>query len=617
MSVSRIVDWVIKTKIALISLVAVLALTGCVSPAAKRFQAHVDYLASDELGGRGVGSQGIELASQYIACQFADIGLEPIGDNDSYFQSLEITLHRTLTDDSRLSFTGDTTPRKQGRDFIPFNFSSNAKFSGPTVFCGYGIVAQDRDRNDYVHIDVSGKVVLMFRGEPASWADDNGYPTRLASFSEKIYNAKDRGASAVLIVNQAPANGENDKLAKFVSQGSDAYGIPAMHITRKMASAMLTAGGLGSLTKLQDRLDAGAYASASLAGIEVSGRAAFEKRTAPTKNVVGLLPGSGGLTDEYIIIGAHYDHLGIQAPMMRKFKNGKIVADSNKPVIHNGADDNASGVAGIIEIARDLATSHPKRGSRRSVLFIAFSAEESGLLGSNYYIKHPIVPLDKTLAMLNLDMIGRMKPGTHSVEVFGVKTAKEFDKLLSVANQSTHLAIAPTPAAGGRSDHAPFVRSKIPAMHFFTGQHSDYHKPTDDSYKIDPKGGELVSRLVAQTAKLLCYQTDGLTFDAESAKEKISPGGTPTYKVVMGLAPGYGDDGKRGMRVDAVNPEGPADLAGMKTGDRIVSIAGKPVANIYDYMASTRNSKPGDTVKVELLRGDKEMTINVELSAAK
>ena len=188
-----------------ISLVALtLALSGCGPTLATRFQSHIDYLASDQLTGRGVGTEGIEQAAAYIAERFAAIGIEPMGDHGSYFQTYDMTLHRELTDEARFTFGASTTPPVLHTDFVPMGFSSNDDFDGEVVFCGYGIEREEKGHDDFVHLDVEGKVVLILRGEPASWSDEDGFPTRHAALRDKIYNAKDRGAVAVLIVNQPP-----------------------------------------------------------------------------------------------------------------------------------------------------------------------------------------------------------------------------------------------------------------------------------------------------------------------------------------------------------------------------------------------------------------------------
>ncbi|MCO6438745.1 MAG: M20/M25/M40 family metallo-hydrolase [Phycisphaerae bacterium] len=593
---------------------AVLFGWGCATSGEQRFQHHVDYLASDKLEGRGIGSHGIELAADYIADHFRRYGLRPAGDDGSYFQSFTMPTDRAIQTETRLAFSPSIDGLNLREDYLPFSFSSDEEFSGPVVFCGYGIVDPDRGVDDFVHLDLSGKVALMLRGEPASWADENGNPTRHAMFRNKVYNAKDRGATAVLLVSAAPAEGETDDLVPFEKELADSYGIPAFHIKRSVADAVLKEGGLPSLDELQAQLDGGTFASATLRGVRADGQAVFKTVEVPTHNVVGMLPGTGPHADEIVVVGAHYDHLGIRRPMKRVFREGKLVTASLAPQIHNGADDNASGVAGLLEIARMFQRSG---APDRSVLFIAFTAEETGLQGSTHFINHLGFPPDRIVAMLNMDMIGRMPEGTSKVTVFGTKTGKCFMEILEPEAEKLALEIGATPDAGGNSDHAVFVRKEIPSLHFFTGHHAQYHAPEDDADLINAAGGEKVARLVYAVARDLADRPDRPEYELVKAKGESQVAGTPSFRVVMGLTPGYVDDGNPGMKVEAVNPEGPADLAGMKAGDRIIRIGEKPVANIYDYMAATRDNKPGDAVSVVVLRSGEETALSVTLAAAR
>jgi hypothetical protein len=594
----------------------------------KRFQKHIAYLAGDELEGRGVGSKGIESAAEYIAAQYKEVGLSPAGSDGTYFQPFPIALQRTLVEGNRLKFSGEEQGRVQGKDFMPLAFSSSGKFSGKVVLCGYGITNSDKSHDDFKPVDLKGKTALVFDGEPAGWADAEGNPTRNALRRNKVYNVKDRNASAILFVNPRSKEGDKDALTPFVSEGADDYGLPAMHITREVAAAIFKVSGLGELDEVQKRLDGGATVSAEMVKVEIEGEVKFEKKTATTRNVLGVLKGSGPQAEEWVVIGAHYDHLGIRAPMMRTFKDGKIVEGTSVPEIHNGADDNASGVSGLIEIARSMAK-EPK--SNRSVLFIAFSAEETGLQGSKYYADHPFAPLDRTVAMLNMDMIGRLPVGGDRVTVFGANSAAEFMPILEAAGKVGGLEIQPGVDSGGRSDHAAFVRKGIPSLHFYSGNHSDYHKPSDDSPLINADGGARIATVVLETTKALADMKGRPALKEEKVAGKggaaatdphagvkvDDPDKVPTYRVVMGLSPSYAEDGQTGMAVDAVSPEGPAEKAGMKAGDRIVKINGKPVANIYDYMASTRENKGGDTVDVVVLREGKEIVLKVTLSGAR
>jgi len=606
-----------RNRIALLAVFSlpssVFTLPGCSNPAQHRFHENIAYLASDELEGRGVGSAGIDLAADYIADQFKQIGLEPAGDNGTYFQSFPMTLSPTLTDSGKLTFSGDEAQRKQGVDFIPYNFSSDDAFRGGIVFCGYGIVDAEKRWDDFREVDLTGSAAIIFTDEPPLWADENGNPTPNAMLRNKVYNAKDRGAIAVLIVNVAPHPDQADHLPEFYAEGADAYGLPVLNVSRAMIDSRVEAGGLGSLDALQKKLDDGEHASSVLAHMEVNGQAGIQRAVTTAKNIVGRLPGVGPKADEFVVLGAHYDHLGIRRPMKRKFKDGKLVTEDLGLQIHNGADDNASGTSGVIEIARRFAAAPP---THRSLIFVAFSGEESGLYGSKYYVEHPAVSLDYTVAMLNMDMIGRLPRGSKACTVFGVQTGKEFEEVLADASRAAGIGVAPAIDEGGRSDHASFLRKNVPSLHFFSGNHADYHQPSDDVDKINDAGGVKIEALVYQTARRIADRDGRPTFEQEKKKEK-KVGGTTTFRVVMGLTPNYAEDGRPGMVVDAVSAEGPAEVAGMKGGDRILSIGGKSVANVYDYMAATRGNKAGDTVEVVVQRGDKQVTLQVTLAGTK
>jgi hypothetical protein len=481
------------------------------------------------------------------------------------------------------------------------------------VFCGYGIQDEERGHDDLKDLDLTGKVALLLRGEPESWRDDEGFPTRHASFRNKVYNVKDRGAIAVLIVNKTPAKGESDELQAFASGGAEQYGLPAFHVKRSVVEGMLTAGRLQPLSVLEQQLDDNTHVSAELTGVHARGQAVIKRTRASTSNVIGILQGEGPEADEFVVIGAHYDHLGIQVPMLRKFKAGQMLQTDVEPQIHNGADDNASGVSGLIEVARLF--SHEKR-PRRSVLFIAFTGEETGVHGSRYFVGHSTVPLDSIVAMINLDMIGRLKPGSTTITAIHARTARELGSIIeaAAANAGLDVKLASSPAGG--SDQVPFIENGIPAVHFFSGFHGDYHKPSDDSDKINAEGGAKIVTLVHDVTNLIANREERLTFQRPKSSRGRSDD-LPTYRVVMGLTPDIAGDDGPGMLVHAVSPDGPAELAGMKAKDRIIRIAGKDVSNIFDYMAATRRNKPGDVVEVVIRRGEVELTLQVTLAGAR
>jgi hypothetical protein len=325
--------------------------------------------------------------------------------------------------------------------------------------------------------------------------------------------------------------------------------------------------------------------------------------------VVGILPGRGDKTDEYLVIGAHYDHLGkTVAGSMQPARPG--AAEETELIIHNGADDNASGVSGILELAQALARAPHLR---RSVVFIAFSGEELGLLGSKHFVEHPTVPLEQVVAMVNLDMIGRLKEKVEKIPVFGAKSAPELEAVVSSAGAAQGFGSEGLGGAMSRSDHASFDRKGIPNLFFFTGTHADYHRPTDDTDKINAEGGVRIVQMIYDIAVQVANA------DARPQYHKVegpAEGERPMARssARMGITPGYAEEEDQpGMLVDDVQTDGPAATAGIRQGDRITQIQGKPVKNVYDYMAALGGRKPGDEVEVVLRRGDQDVTLTVKL----
>jgi len=593
------------------------------------FMSHVVVLASDAYEGRATATRGGDLAAEYIAGQFAAIGLLPGGENGTYFQEFEVALGSELTDETRFTVTGvDATPVR-GADFVPFAFSSNDAFDAEVVFVGYGCVNPEKEYNDYRDIDVTGKVVLMLRREPPGWGE-GGQPSSKATFQTKVYEAKDRGAAAVLIVNQRTDGGGEDRLARFGGLGGGgAYGLPAFHVTRKLADTLLTTANLPSLDDVQTRLDErGDYSSAALGGIRIAGQAGIMTRKGTTRNVIGLLPARGADTGEYLVIGAHYDHLGIVRAGSRS-PRGSRGADESQLEIHNGADDNASGTSGIIELAKAMSELPMLR---RSVVFMGFSGEEMGLLGSKHYVDHPTVPIEKVAAMINLDMIGRLKDDVTRIPVYGAKTAPELDAIVSTVGKAEGFGDEGHAGSMSRSDHAPFDRKGIPNLFFFTGTHPDYHMPTDDVEKVNADGAVRILHMIYDIAVQIANAPARPTYakitppprserrdsphdepPAEARSERDAEQAPVMGSARMGVMPNYEESTQPGMLLDDVSEGGPAATAGLKGGDRITKIGTRTVNNVNDYMAALRDAKPGDTVDVIVKRGSEELTIPVKL----
>lgn len=599
------------------------AVAGCVVPAcgqisAERFQAHVKYLASDELEGRGLGTPGIQKAANYIAAQFREIGLEPGVGGTSYFQTFEVATRKEMTADTRLTVAPLQGAISAGTDYVPLPFSSDAAFDGPVVFCGYGIDFEERKQTDFAHLDLGGKVALMFRGAPNTWPDDTE-TMRHAMARTKVYACRDRGAAAVLFVSPIPKEGAPEGLPSFDGSVPDAYGLPAMQVSRELADRMLIAAKMDTLEALQRRIEKGEVVSGALAEVKASGRAGVKQLKAEVHNVVGVLRGSATTTVEYIVIGAHYDHLGKTIPWQRTFKAGQLAEAEQAPQIHNGADDNASGTAGVIELARKFAAG-PK--PKRSVAFVAFTAEESGLHGSQYFVDHPPLPgLEnphsgaRMVAMVNMDMIGRLSSDAL-LEVFGAESAEDFPGLLDRLGGKSGLTLKRVSATSNRSDDASFYRAGVPALHFYTGTHQDYHKPSDDTDRINAPGAVQVLNFIFAVASDLAHAETSPKYVAKLKSSSPAAGGTPVYRVVMGVSPSYAEEDEPGMRIMDVNKDGPAELAGLKPGDRIVRIGAMTVNNIYDYMGALAKNKAGDVVDVEVVREGERKTFKVTLAGA-
>jgi hypothetical protein len=568
-----------------------------------RYLSHIRLLAHDDLEGRGIGSDGIDLAAGYIAGQFAAAGLQPGGPDGTYFQKFTISRPAELLDTTTLQI--EPAQRAEGAiqaalrdDFVPLGLSTTGSFSGEVTFVGYGITNPDQQYDDYSGIDVTGRVVLILRREPPGWDPAGGY-TDHARFDRKVKLAAEKGAAAVMVVNQDPGEDGIDGLMRF-RPSEEKYGIPVLHLKRRLADELLAAGGLAGLTELQRRIDQDKQSvSAPLPGVRVSGTVAYESKDVVARNVIGVLPGMGPHAGQYVVIGAHYDHLGI--------RRGRI---------YNGADDNASGTAGVIEVAWALAKA-PYRD--RSVICIAFTGEETGLHGSKHFASDPTVDKDSIVAMLNLDMIGRVNHDdeANKLAIQGLGTGSAFKEIVERHTREMGIPYLPEDGAAGGSDHSPFYRADVPSMFFFTGIHGDYHQPTDDTERINSEGAAQIVDLAGRIAVDIINAESAPVF-ARVDKPATIFRGAPVWGggVVMGIMPDMEDESDApGWRVAQVFPGSGADKAGMKAGDRITRINGHPINGFGDYREVTGDKKPGDIIEVTVLRGQQELILKVELSA--
>lgn len=570
----------------------------------------VRYLASDKLKGRATGSPEIEEAAQYIAGQFKAFGLKPVPGTNNYEQEFSAVTSAKLGAANRLTATqsGRTDTLTAQRGFVPFSFSSTgAGAAAPVVFVGYGITADDYHYDDYAGVDVKDKYVVMLRHEPqendANSVFDGKKATTHAQFTSKATNARNHGARGVIIVSDSfhhPT--ERDALLKFgTADGPPNSGVFFVQATTRTVDQWLKSSG-HTLRELTEDIDQDLKPqSFVIPNLTVAMNVEILREEKPAHNVLAYLPGQ---TDEYVIIGAHYDHLGLG--------NEFSLAPSKIGQIHHGADDNASGTAGVIELARYFSK-QPQM--ERGILFMTFAGEELGLLGSGYFASHPLLPLDKAVAMLNMDMIGRVNGG--KIFVNGTGTGSTLPEIVNSTPVPAGLKIDLSDSVGyGGSDHMSFQAKQVPVIFFFSGLHADYHKPSDTADKIDAKDAALVVDYVADIAAKLANAQDRPIFQRVAEKADPHSGGTPTtsgYGPNFGSVPDFNEPPK-GVRFADVKKGTPADKAGLKPGDILVGFDGKEISNLYDFTYALQSHKPGDEVLVVVLRGSQRIEAKVLLT---
>ena len=573
----------------------------------QRYLNDIKALTAPQMEGRGSGSKGLTRAQHLIESQFKSLGLEPAGTH-SYLQPFSLITGAQLK--GKNNFVVGTAKHKRElkvkQDFVPFSFSASGTAHGPLVFAGYGIsAADDFQYDDYAGIDVKDKIVLVLRDEPPSFAHRAGNHglKQHSQLVTKAINARNHGAKALVVVNGKLGDGEEDLLTRFGSvSGPENSGIIFLQVKNDVANEWLKASGK-SLIGLQEQInDASKPASFALpesqiAAIEVSVRTT----RATVSNVLAYLPGK---TDEYVVIGAHYDHLGRG--------NFDSLAPSQIGQTHPGADDNASGTAGVLELARMLA---PLKGQlRRGILFMSFAGEELGLLGSAEWVKEPTRPLDKCVSMINMDMIGRIKD--DKVIIGGVGTGSSLMATVQEAAAGSGLKIETTPGGHSSSDHTSFVAKKIPVLFFFSGLHSDYHKPSDTWDKINPKSAARLVDVVGKTGETLADAETRPSFIV--VQDEAPPGGSggSGYGPYFGSIPDFGEI-ETGVKFSDVRVGSPAAKAGLKAGDILVQFGDKPIKNLYDFTDALRRSKVGDVVEVKVLRDGQTVTASVKLEQRK
>jgi hypothetical protein len=569
--------------------------------AVDRIRADVARLAADDWEGRRAGTRGGDAAADWIAAEFHRIGLEPAGAAGSFFQPFTFIDGVDLGPGNRLSVNG--RPFRSGEEFRPLAFSSAGTAAGGAVFAGYGIVSTDLDYDDYAGVDVKDRVVLVLRYGPGG-DDPQSKWAALTALRMKASTARDKGARALLVVTGPGTPDGKDELVPLRADASFSdEGLPVLSVRRAVAEALF-AGASTTLEAAQKQIDGSSRpAPLALADARVEIATDVTPHRATTRNVMGLARGTAAAGDDVIVIGAHYDHLGVGVAGM-----AASLDPSPAGKIHHGADDNASGVAGLLELARRLSVHKPPL--RRSLLFIAFGAEELGALGSSHFVKNPTRPWDEVAAMVNLDMVGRLRADT--LQVSGVGTSPLWRPLLDEANRAAGLNLKVQEGGYGPSDHSSFYAAGKPVLFMFTGAHADYHRPSDTADHVDAGGIEKVAGLVESVVVGLAGSAGPVPFTRVAAEKEQGAAGPRGFRVWVGGIPDYGEE-VVGVRFSGVTPGSPAEKAGVQAGDVLVRFGPKEIRNIYDYTYALAEHKPGETVTIVVKRGGQDVSLDVTL----
>lgn len=557
---------------------------------------HISFMASEELAGRYPGSEEDALLAEYITASYKAAGLDLY--EKSGLQHFDIVTDIEAGPDNKVSFDGQNLTL--GEDFNPLSFSGNGTLNAELVFAGYGISVDQEDLkwDDYQSIDQAGKWVMILRGVPGKQEASSPF----VNYSEdrgKALLASDLGAAGVILVSGAGFD-PKDELDELKGK-QHALSIPVVQLSRKAAELILSAAGKDSLAVLDRKIsDLGETASLAT-GLEVSISVDLQPKKVETSNTLAFLEGSDpALKGEYVVLGAHHDHLGMGGP-------GSSSRAPDTIAVHYGADDNASGVAGVMEISEYMV----KRSPARSMVFATFGAEEMGLVGSKYLSENPPFDLSEIQVMINLDMVGRLNE-ERQLQIGGVGTSPGFEALLDSLNSAYGFSLKFSSEGYGPSDHAAFYAKDVPVLFISTGAHSEYHTPSDNLESINLEGAAEVISYVADIAEALANEKERIAFTEAGPKVRGSSRGR-RGGITLGLMPDMNYDGTEGMPVMFVTEGKPAAVGGIQKNDVIIAIEGKSVGNVYDYMARLGQLKEGMDIVVSVNRGGDKMEILVRI----
>ena len=590
-------------------------------------QRHVEYLCRDELEGRLTGSKGERLATAYVAAYLELLGLEPAGDDGSWFQEFEFTSGVALGSDNLLAV--GKRNYQVDEDWRPLSFSATGEFeSAPLVFAGYGIVAEKSDQQEaydsYVHLDVKDKWVVVFRYLPEDVSPEKRQQlSRPSQLRFKATFARQRGARGMIVVTGPNAQARNELVGLKMDGILAGSSLPVISVSNEVADAWLNKQGK-SLKQLQDQLDTGKQSMGfDIEDVQLSAEIDIKRIRKTGRNVLGRLPADDNPHKQTIVVGAHIDHLG------RGASSSSLARGDEASLPHYGADDNASGVAAMLEIAEHLAHQRKQKGKsfKRDLLFAAWSGEELGLLGSDHFVKalagHKSASHEKhsaenshakqsiypgIAACLNMDMVGRLD---KNVVLQGIGSSPFWRSAIERRNAVVGLPVALQEDSYLPTDASSFYLHGVPILSAFTGAHRDYHTPRDTPDKINYEGLAQIARFMGLVARGLATTDELPAYVQQSVEKKTTDA---RLRVYLGTIPDYAEEVK-GVLLSGVSKDGPADKAGLTGRDIIVELAGQKIENIYDYTHAIEGLKVGETVKIAVVRNGKRVELEITPSS--
>ncbi len=558
----------------------------------KDLKFYIYYLASDELEGRFTGSKGEQLAADFIKNHYQKLELKPLF-NDSYFQEFDVLTKIEVEQNNYLNFriSREIINAKLYQDFIPLSISDNMNNNNQEiVIAGFGISTKEYD--NLKDINLQNKLVIIFDDVPEKFEKNRNFNFDTRT---KIKFLIDKGAQNIAIIRYP--NDLQTKLPKKIKLDmSPVYkGRSIILLHPEFAKNIFAKANILYDTLYQSYKKLNNEKSLVIKNIALEKSSVELKRiNSKAKNVAALLPNSQ--SDEYIVIGAHYDHLG--------WGEFNSLYQNDTPQIHNGADDNASGTAGVLELAEYFK--HNPNLSKYNLVFVNFTGEELGLLGSNYFVKNSPIPMHKVKTMINMDMIGRLD-SLKELTINGTGTSSIWKGIIDSLNNFYNFKIIKVDDGYSPSDNTPFYSQNIPVLFFFTGIHSDYHRPSDDAEKINYNGQADVLNFVKDVVAAMNNKVIDVIITPRKQESRSS------FRVYVGTVPDFSYNGQ-GYKISNIAKNSPGEKAGIQGGDIIIKFGDIDVANIYDFTFALSKYNIGDEVEVIYIRNDQTLKTKLMLS---